>query len=156
MTSGLFKVLGVHPSLGRTFVPEEDEPGKGNVAILSYNLWQRRFGGSQSEWASPSRLTARACTIVGVMPDAFQFPYIVPGEVVLDGINVWTPMRNPDVQNRSSRNYWAVARLKPGMTLAQAQVNMDGIGAAIAQQYPNDNRDLGVKVPVCSNTLPAR
>ncbi len=146
VTSGLFSVLGVHPSLGRTFVPEEDQPGKGNVAILSYNLWQRRFGGSQSIVGQPITIDGQSCTIVGVMPDAFQFPYVVPGEVALDGINVWIPMRNPDVQNRSSRNYWAVARLKRGVTLAQAQTNMDGIGAAIAQQYPNDNRDLGVKV----------
>jgi putative ABC transport system permease protein len=146
VTSGLFGVLGVHPSLGRTFVPEEDQPGKGNVAILSYNLWQRRFGGSQAIVGQPITIDGQSCTIVGVMPDAFQFPHVVPGEVALDGINLWIPMRNRDVQNRSSRNYWAVARLKRGVTLAQAQRNMDGIGAAIAQQYPNDNRDLGVKV----------
>ena len=109
VTSGLFSVLGVHPSLGRTFVPEEDQPGKGNVAILSYNLWQRRFGGSQSIVGRPITIDGQSCTIVGVMPDAFQFPYAVPGEVALDGIDLWIPMRNPDVQNRSSRNYWAVA-----------------------------------------------
>ena len=146
VTSGLFSVLGVHPSLGRTFLPEEDQPGKGNVAILSYGLWQRRFGGSQSIAGRPITIDGQSCTIVGVMPDGFQFPYAVPGEVALDGIALWIPMRNPDVQNRSSRNYWAIARLKRGVTLNQAQVNMDGIGAAIAQQYPNDNRDLGVKV----------
>jgi putative ABC transport system permease protein len=146
VTSGLFSVLGVHPSLGRTFLPEEDQPGKGNVAILSYNLWQRRFGGSHSIAGRPITIDGQSCTIIGVMPDGFQFPFAVPGEVALDGIALWIPMRNPDVQNRSSRNYWAIARLKRGFTLNQAQLNMDGIGAAIAQQYPNDNRDLGVKV----------
>jgi len=146
VTSVLFSVLGVHPSLGRTFLPEEDQQGKGNVVILSYGLWQRRFGGSQSIAGRPITIDGQSCTIVGVMPDGFQFPYGVPGEVALDGIALWIPMRNPDVQNRSSRNYWAIARLKQAVTLKQAQVNMDGIGAAIAQQYPNDNRDLGVKV----------
>jgi len=146
VTSGLFSVLGVHPSLGRTFVPEEDQPGKGNVAILSYGLWQRRFGGSQSIAGRPITIDGQSCTIVGVMPDGFQFPYGVPGEVALRGIDLWIPMRNPEVQYRSNRNYWAVARLKRGVTLERAQLNMDAIGAAIAQQYPNENRDLGVKV----------
>ncbi len=146
VTSGLFSVLGVHPSLGRTFVPEEDQPGKGNVVILSYGLWQRRFGGSESIVGKPITIDGQSCTIVGVMPDGFQFPYAYPGEVVLGGIDLWIPMRNPEVQYRSNRNYWAIARLKSGVTLNDAQTNMDAIGAAIAQQYPNENRDLGIKV----------
>src|SRR6185503_10627085 len=121
VTSGLFSVLGVHPSLGRTFLPEEDQPGKGNVAILSYGLWQRRFGGSQSIAGRPITIDGQSCTIIGVMPDAFQFPYAIPGDVAMDGIDLWIPMRNPDVQNRGSRNYWAIARLKRGVTLTQAQ-----------------------------------
>jgi len=146
VTANLFNVLGVPPSLGRTFVPEEDQPGKGNVAILSYKLWQRRFGGSQSIAGRPITIDGQSCTIIGVMPDAFQFPYAIPGDVAMDGIDLWIPMRNPDVQNRGSRNYWAIARLKRGVTLTQAQSNMDMIGAAIAQRYPDDNRDLGIQV----------
>jgi predicted permease len=146
VTSGLFNILDVHPSLGRTFLPEEDQPGKGNVAILSYGLWQRRFGGNPAITGGLITIDGQSCTIVGVMPDGFQFPYSVPGEVAASGIDLWIPMRNPEVQNRGSRNYWVIARLKRGVTLEQAQVNMDAIGAAIAEQYPDDNRGLGVKV----------
>jgi predicted permease len=146
VTANLFDVLGVPPALGRTFLPEEDQPGKRNVAILSYGFWQRSFGGNHS---IPDRLITidgQSCAIVGVMPESFQFPYGVPGDIALSGMDLWVPMRNPDVQNRGSRNYWAVARLKRGVTVSQAQLNMDAIGAATVRQFPDDNRDLGVKV----------
>lgn len=146
VTANLFDVLGVSPALGRTFLAEEDQPGKGNVVVLSYGFWQRSFGGNRSLAGRRITIDGQSCVIVGVMPESFQFPYGVPGDIALSGIDLWVPMRNPDVQNRGSRNYWAIARLKRGVTVKQAQANMDAIGAAIARQFPDDNRDLGVKV----------
>ncbi len=146
VTSGIFNVLGVSPLLGRTFLAEEDQPGKGNVVVLDHGFWQRRFAADRSVTGRQITIEGQTCTIVGVMPADFQFPYGVPGDIPFARMGLWIPMRNPDLQNRGSKNYWAIARMKPGVTLKQAQENMDAIGAATAKQYPDDNRGLGVKV----------
>jgi len=146
-TDRLFAVLGVQPALGRTFVGGEDRPGRETVAVISHGLWQRRFGSDRSVAGRRVNIEGRPYTIIGVMPPQFRFPITIPGDNFVLPIDVWIPMRTgPDLEDRDSHNFWTIARLKPDVTLHQAQVNMDAIAVNLARQYPNSNKDLGATV----------
>jgi len=135
----LFPLLGIQPLLGRTFRQEEDRPGVA-VAILSYGLWQSAFGGSKDIVGRTVTLDRIPYTIVGVMPGTFQFPLPgtssnnEPGELWVpmaytkDELEGWGNMFNSDV----------VARLKPGVTLAQARQESETLAKRILQAYPAD------------------
>ena len=148
VTDRLFDVLGVQPALGRTFLPGEDRPGGETVAVISHALWQRRFGSNPSVVGSREIIEGKPYTIIGVMPSSFQFPvstsaianYVIP-------IDLWIPVRQvPDLEERDSHNFWAIARLKKGVTLAQARTNIEAIAANLARQYPDTNKDMGATV----------
>jgi putative ABC transport system permease protein len=131
VTADLFPLLGVEPLHGRTFLPEEDGPGdRGYVVVISHGLWQRRFGGDPSIVGSTVTLNTRSLTVVGVMPPGFQFPTAEA--------EIWVPLGlNPaDPGNRGSHFLDVVARLKPGVTLEQAQAEMDAIAGRLEQEYP--------------------
>ena len=140
VSASLFPLLGVEPQLGRVFTSAEDQPGAQNVVLLSHRLWQRRFGGDPAIVGKTLSLSGQTYTVVGVMPARFQFPENVD--------ELWVPIAfSAEAAANRNRHYLEViARLKPGVTLPQAQSEMTTIGARLQQQYPQSNTDLGVAV----------
>ena len=138
ISQGTFETLGVAPILGRTFLAEEDRPQQDTVAILSYGLWQRRFGSNPKIIGQTINLNNRQHTIVGVMPPGFRFPEVA---------EVWVPLAlDTQMWTRTDHGLVSVARLKPGVTLEQAQAEMDSIALNIEKQNPVTNEGLGVKL----------
>src|SRR5581483_4558325 len=147
VSANLFEAIGVKPALGRGFLPDEDQPGKDSVAILSYGLWQRRFGGDPNLIGRSVTLNSVARTVVGVLPKDLNFPR--GGEVLV-------PLAiTPELaRSRNSHGYLTVARLKPGVTVAQAQSDLDAIARRLEQQYPDTNTGRGVLVtPILTDTV---
>ena len=140
VSSDLFQLLGVQPMLGRDFSAEEDRDGGERVAILSYEFWQRRFAGDPNAIRQTITLSDQTYTIIGVMPRGFAFPST--------RAQVWTPVAfNAAERATRDTNYIdVVARLKPGVSLEQAQANMNAITQSQAQRYPQTNVGVGAKV----------
>jgi putative ABC transport system permease protein len=138
VNQGLFEILGVAPILGRTFTAEEDHPDHDDVVILSYGVWERRFGRDPNILGQTVLLNNRSRVVVGVMPGGFQFPEVA---------EVWAPLAlTPKVYTRTDHGLSAIARLRPGVTLEQAQTEMTSIAAGIEQENPVTNEGLGVNV----------
>jgi putative ABC transport system permease protein len=141
VSANFFPLLGVEPQLGRTFLPEEDQPGAANcVVVISNGLWQRRFGSDKKIIEKPINLNGVSCTVVGVMSPNFQFPD--------RGVELWIPIAfsSKEAANRGGHYLEVIARMKPGITLQQAQADMSSIAARLQQQYPEQNTDLGAVV----------
>jgi putative ABC transport system permease protein len=135
-----FQVVGVSPAVGRFFVPDEFVFGSHRVAVLSYGLWQRRFGSDRSIVGKSILLNARPYTVVGVAPEGMRLPARA---------QLWTPYAvDPSGQPPSRRGDFlnVVGRLKPGVTLARAQAEMTGIARRLAEAYPATNTNVGIKV----------
>jgi putative ABC transport system permease protein len=142
---GYFKVMKAEPILGRVFTPEEQEDGKDRVIILSYGLWQRRFGADPDVVGKTVLLNARSYTVVGVMPADFRsLPSSLLGD---DSAEYYRPVAEGyDEEERASRHLRAIARLKPGVTLAQAQAEMNVIAGQLEQAHPSSNTGYGVRL----------
>jgi putative ABC transport system permease protein len=137
--ANFFQLIGVYPAQGRGFTAEEEQPGKDKVVILSHGLWRRRFGGDAGILNKTISLNGEPYTVIGFMPPGFQFP---------SKAELWTPLA-PNERMRAARGaFWlpVVGRLKPGVTRAQAQADMDVIGKQLEQDYPNINAGYGVNV----------
>src|SRR5262245_60332929 len=148
IAANLLPVLKVQPALGRAFNEEEDDVGHDQVALLSYRLWQRRFGGDRGVVGRTIRLNGIPHTIVGVMGKDFNYP--------TRDFDLWTPLViNPeDFKTRLGFNFLSVARLKPGVSLQQAQVEIDTIAARLERQYPATNEGIRVLVaPLLEDTV---
>ena len=139
VSSGFFSTMGVQPMLGRAFLPEEDQPGRSKVVILSYRLWQEHFGSNADIVGHSISLDGQSYLVAGVMPTSFRFP---------DFAQMWTPMAWTDKERtvRGEHHYLVVARLKPGVDVPQAQAEMNTISARLEQQYPVDDKGWGAKV----------
>jgi len=136
VTQGLFEILGVAPILGRTFTAEEDQPDHDQVVILSNGLWQRRFGSDPAVIGQTVLLNNRSRTVIGVMPKGFQFPEVA---------EAWGPLAlNTKLWTRNDHGLLSIARLKPGVTLEQAQAEMISVASAIEEQNPVTNEGLSV------------
>jgi putative ABC transport system permease protein len=121
-TDNFFEVFGVNPILGRTFAPGEDQAGRNNIVVLSYEVWQQNFGGRPSIVGQTVRLDGNPCTVIGVMPAGFRFPIHLLNAV-------YVPLHlNPNQLNNRG-NHWLrlMARLKPGVTPSQAEADLDAI-----------------------------
>ena len=131
-------VMGITPSVGRGFLPDEDRPGAPKVVLIGYSLWQRRFGSDPRIIGRSVGLDGTAYTVIGVLP----------GELSAVGnVDVWVPIGRDIAQdNRANHNFGIIARLKPGVTTAQAQAEMNGIAQRLAKVYPATNRGIGVLV----------
>ncbi|MGI8995218.1 MAG: ABC transporter permease [Pyrinomonadaceae bacterium] len=131
VTANFFPLLGIAPTLGRTFLAEEDKPGASRVVVLSYGLWQRRFGGDPQIVNRTIRLNNESYTVVGVMPAEFRF----------GRDELWTPIAFTPEQlandRRGNEYLGAMARLKPGVTIEQAQTEIDFIARRIAEANPD-------------------
>jgi putative ABC transport system permease protein len=134
-----FNVLGQEPLHGRTFLPQEDTPGKNDVAILSYGLWRRRFGGDQKIVGQVIHLDDRPVVVVGIMPQGFDFPHPAERADLSDHMHFWAPY-GLSPQKTSSWNLSAIGRLKPGVTPAAAQREIATLWDEFARQY---NETLG-------------
>ena len=144
-SSNFFSVLGVPFMLGRNFLPDEDQPGHDHVAILSYATWSKRFG-ADSEIAGKSiTLNDESYTVVGVLPAGFQFGNTAEDFQAQSQVDVWVPLAlDPQKLQRGAHVLRVVARLGPGVKLAQAQAELNVIAANLAQQYPKNNKDKGI------------
>ncbi len=138
VTGEFFSVLGVEPMHGRGFRPEETWQGN-NVVVLSYGLWQRRFGGDPNIVGQTISLNGRAQTVVGIMPESFYFP--------TKEIELWSTLgmtRDQMMQLRRPHFLRVIARLKPGVTIEQARAEMTRIASDLEQEYPDTNTQMGV------------
>ncbi len=140
VTSGLFQMLGARPARGRDFLPEEDQPGRAGVVIISHGLWQRRFGADPGIIGQTLSLSGQSYTVIGIMPPTFQFPD--------RRTELWAPMAftEQDRQAHGAHYISAVGRLKPGVTPEQALSEMKTIAARLEQQYPDSNAGWSVKL----------
>jgi len=137
-SANLLTVLGVSPVLGRGFLPDEDRPGGNAVAMLSYSLWQRRFGGDPQVIGKTMSLDGNSVTIIGVMPADFNY---------VRGVDIWRPIAlNPNQTGRLSLFMEAVGRLKPGVTLNQAMADMKTVTSRLEEQYPRTNKNWTVRL----------
>jgi predicted permease len=139
-TSIMFSLLGAQPLLGRVFLPEEDSPGKPSTAILSYAFWQQQFGGDPNVIGQAVMLNGRSYTVVGVMPAGFSLNYeVMPtvGAIAQADVLLPLPLSAEDLNNQGDENYNLLARLKPGITIAQAQAELDSVVNGLEQQYPD-------------------
>src|SRR5258705_4405868 len=142
VSADLFAALRVNAALGRVFTTDEDKPGCIPVVVLSYGLWQRRFGGQTSILHQTLTLNGKSYTVIGVMPRDFLYP---------SRVEMWVPVGqlsgDSNWQQRGNHpGLYAVARLKPGASLAQAQADMDNIGANLEKQYPDSNSGNRVRI----------
>jgi len=136
VTSEFFTSIGVRPALGRAFTSAEETPGKDHVVILSWALWQQRFGGDPKVIGTTITLNAEPYTIIGVGPEGFAFPRgaEMPGDFQMpEATQLWTPMK-PPVGGPSELA--GIARANPGITLAQAQADLDRMSRMQDELYP--------------------
>jgi len=145
---GFFNMQGIPLWLGRDFLPEEGQPGRNHVVVMTYRLWQERFGSDPHIIGQEMRLNAEPYTVVGVlaagMPDRFEAHLFVPLTITPERIN--------------HDRHWLVVmgRLKPGVTLEQANADMDGVTRRIAEVYPVSNKGWGASVEPLKNDFTSR
>ncbi len=139
VSEGFFEIFGVRALYGRTFDPEEFQAGKGQVVVIGYGLWQRRFGGDPNLVGQKLLLDGEPYTVVGILPPEFRF---------LDEKQMWAPkiFADHDRRQRSGGYIDVVARLKPGVTLEQARDEMNAVAAGLASEHPRTNQALGVRL----------
>jgi len=146
VSAGYFKVFGAEPELGRTFLPGEDELGKHHVAVISHAVWASQFGSDPSIATRTVLLNNEPHTIVGVLPARSAFDRAP--------VQIWRPLAfRPSNMTRDFHWMISFARLKDGVTLAQARANMDAIGKRIENDFPASNKGWGVVVEPYAETL---
>src|SRR6266436_1020383 len=145
---GFFNMQGIPLSLGRDFFPEEDQPGKDHVLIMTHRFWQERFGSDSHIIGQQVRLNGEPYSVVGVlaagMSDRFESHLFVPLSF------------KPDQINHDSRGLLVMARLKPGVTLQQANADMNSVALHIAEIFPVSNKGWGASVEPLKNAFTSR
>src|SRR5580704_15665618 len=136
----LFQVLGVNPALGRSFTPEDDKGDGAAVALITNQMWVERFGKTPDIVGKQAFFSGIAITIIGVLPPTFH----------LSNAGIWFPMgevKNPIQLDRGNHpGFEAVGRLKPGVTLEHARLEMSSIAASLAREYPATNKQYGIRL----------
>jgi len=144
LTSSLLPALGIAPVIGRALTADDERVGAPAVALISESLWRRRFGGDAGVVGRSITLDGVACTIVGVAPAALT--------LVANG-DIWTPLViNPPKEVRLNHVLVVIGRLKPGVTIVQAQREMDAISARVGAEYP-EVRDWGISLVTLTDSL---
>jgi putative ABC transport system permease protein len=137
--ANFFSVLGSAPLIGRTFASGEDQAGHNRVAVLSYGLWQRRFGGTHAALGKDIELGGQTYQVVGIMPPDFRLG---------QRADLWVPidMNLKKLPGRGEHSYQAIGRLRPGVTPQQAKANLNAIAKRLEEEYPDSNRQIGADV----------
>ena len=145
VSASFFDVLGVKPQLGRTFLPEEETAGRHQVVVLSDGLWRARYNANSALVGQNIRVDGADFTVVGVMPPKFEFQFLSQAR------QLWVPIAYTKGDlSRDSNSFFCLARLKSGVSLAQAQAQMNNLGLQLAQQYPKENAGRSVAVDAAS------
>ncbi len=140
-SANLLSTLQVEPQLGRNFLPQEDQPGHGDVVLINTVAWEKFFNRNPQAVGSSLKLGNKIYTVIGVMPAGFEFPYVG------DGPAVWSPLvPTKNYLERDSRTITAIGRLKPDVSVAAAQAELAGIQNNIASAYPKLELDKRVLV----------
>ena len=139
VSSDFFSVLRTNAMLGRTFTPDEEQPGRDQVVVIGHGLWQRAFGANPNVIGQTLTINSRSFTVVGIMPAGFEFPREA---------ELWVPLAwdEKERQVRSIHDYLVVARLKQNVSPEQAQAEMSTISSRLEQQYPEENKGWGAVV----------
>jgi putative ABC transport system permease protein len=149
VSSHYFDIFGIKATLGRTFADDEDQNGKNHVAVLSHALWASQFGSDPHLLGNAIRLDGEPYTVVGILPEGSAFDRSFP--------QIWTPLTfGPENMTRNFHWFGSFAKLKPTVTLEQARMQMDAIGARIARDYPDSNKGWGVVVERYGDVLVGR
>ena len=134
VASPFFAAMGAAPAIGRTFLPEDDVVGKASVVVLSHGLWARHFGSDPQIIGKSLTLDGESYRVVGVMQNGFQFP---------PGAELWLPSEftkdDLDPDARGAHYLWVIARLKSGVSIQQAQGEMQAVSSGLEHQYPRTN-----------------
>jgi putative ABC transport system permease protein len=140
-TDHFFDVFGVKPLVGRTFLPGEEQEGRNNVAVLSYEVWQQNFGGNPSAVGSSVHIDGFPYTIVGVMPAGFRFPLSMPNLI-------YTPLRISKELRTARGDHWLqiIGHLKPGLTVEQAQADMNHVLVNLGRTNPDTDKGRTARV----------
>jgi putative ABC transport system permease protein len=138
VSANFFDVLGINPELGRGFTSNDEQPGNENVAVISYGLWSRRFGGNPSVLNTPLIIDGKIVTLIGVLPSNFR---------LIGRCDLWMPLvLQHDAAKRDGHFLQAIARLKPDVSIGTARAEMSGIALGIARISPETNKGWGVRV----------
>src|SRR5882724_5945470 len=147
VTTNFLDIVGVKPVMGRGFSAEESEPGKDAVALLTYNLWQRRFGADPNIVNKTISTNGNTRTVIGVMPPDFNYP---------KGAEIYAPLAiTPELAgSRLNQSYLGIGRLKRGVSIQSAEADMDHIASQLEKQYPATNTGRGVVIyPILQDTV---
>jgi putative ABC transport system permease protein len=144
--SNFFSLLGARPLHGRTWAPGEDEPGKDNIAVLTFGLWQSHFAGDPNIVGRTLELDSKKYTVIGVMPAGFHYPSVA---------QLWMPQPMDPKSLFPRGTHWAsvIGRLKPGVTIEQAQAEMTLIAKRLEEQYPDSNQKVGASLVLLHEDL---
>ena len=140
VSGNYFDTFGITPAIGRAFTLDNEKPGSDQVTVLSHAFWQKRFGGDPNIVGKTITLDSKSYQILGVMPAGVSFP---------QSAELWIPMNfdgDPDMKMRKAHFLRPIARLKPGVTLTQAQADTDMIAARLEQQYPDSNTGWNLRL----------
>jgi putative ABC transport system permease protein len=140
VTADIFPILGVQPLAGRYFTSDDDRDGAAGVVVLSHGFWQSQFGGDLSVLGAQILLDGWPHVVIGVMPPAFQFPDRTT--------RLWRPIQlgPQDMEDRNNNELYVIARLRQGVTLEQARVEMAGLAARLEEAHPEENAETGIAV----------
>jgi len=146
VSTNFFDTLGVRPLIGRTFLPEEGKLSAPGAVVISYQLWQERFGGDSAVVGKVVKTADGSTTIIGVMPPAFKFPA---------GAQTWTPLARDsgEMRNRANRYFGVIARIAPGESRESAQAELKTIAARLENTYPATNKNVTVSLISLSESL---
>ncbi len=160
VSSGYFDMLGIRPTIGRFFAPEENrDPGSSPVTVLSHNFWQRRFGADPNVLGRTLTINAQPFEIIGVAPEGFTGTYLV------NTPELWAPMTMHDqvlsgplrtfFRERRALMFWVMGRLRPGISLEQAEDSMTALANTLAKDYPNENQGRSIALlPLTQSNVP--
>ena len=143
-TADMFSLLGLHPALGRDFQPDEDKPAASAAVIISYGYWQRHFGANAAVLGQAVTVNGASATIIGVMPADFDFPPPITfrGEARAVKVELWTQLRyalEQSKDNRGGHNLFVLARLKDGVSVENAQADLQNITQRLGRDFPTTN-----------------
>jgi len=148
-SANLFSLVGATPMLGRAFLPGEDNEGAARVVILAHVLWQSRFNSDPGIVGKSITLNNQNYTVVGVMPASFQFPvgFGYLGKVINDPVELYVPLSPTTGElRRGNYSFFAIGRLKSGISIDQARADMTTIERRLEQQYPEGNSGIGISL----------